>query len=211
MNRPPVNFESHLPERRRQGSTTLYAGCCCCCCCCCLHTVGGLIGAAIAPSIGSGRPPSLFHYDEEEASLAPTLPPTTGVKTIESAIQSGHPRPTVRIGEDEDRPSVNHPAGNGISAVALFWWLLLGLSIVGLIWGGSQGGSDAIGVTLVILALTLPAVQLGSAILVLLLLLFSPRLDRSYQLKQLGKITLGTIVGTVAGGLFMYVIFQGFR
>lgn len=34
------------PERRRRG-TTLAAHGCCCCCCCCLHSLGGLIGAAI--------------------------------------------------------------------------------------------------------------------------------------------------------------------
>ncbi len=37
---------AHPPERRRRG-TTLAAHGCCCCCCCCLHTLGGLVGAAV--------------------------------------------------------------------------------------------------------------------------------------------------------------------
>jgi hypothetical protein len=212
MKRHPVSFESHQAERRRRGSLTLGSNTCCCCCCC-LHSVGALIGAAVAPSIGSGRPPSLLYYDEEEASLAPTLPPATGVKTVESAIQAGHPRPTVRLEGDEDRPSMSLPAGNRGSAVALFWWLLVALSVVGLLWGvqtgigGPGGWKTGVGIALLILALTLPAVQLGSAFLVLFVLLFSRRIDRPYRLKQLGKITLGTILGTLAGVLLMYLIY----
>lgn len=38
----------HLPERRKRAqSVVLCHGCCCCCCCCCLHSVGGILGAAI--------------------------------------------------------------------------------------------------------------------------------------------------------------------
>ena len=210
MNHLLVRFESHEPERRRRASTTLYGGTTCCCCCC-LHAVGGLIGAAVAPFIGSGKPPSLFYYAEEEASLAPTPPPATGVKTVESAIQAGPTRPIVRIEEDEDRPSVSHPAANGVSAVALFWWLLLALSFIVLIWGGSTGGGVSFGGSSIILALVLPAVQLGSAFLVLFVLLFSRRPDRSYQLKQLGKIAMGTFLGTLVGSLLMYVLFQGIK
>ncbi|HEX7896831.1 MAG TPA: hypothetical protein VF950_03675 [Planctomycetota bacterium] len=40
-------LRKHPPERRRK-SVTLAAHGCCCCCCCCLHSVGGLIGSAVA-------------------------------------------------------------------------------------------------------------------------------------------------------------------
>src|SRR5262245_18772148 len=41
-----VVYEAHPPERRRRRGQV--AACGCCCCCCCLHTVGGLIGPAVA-------------------------------------------------------------------------------------------------------------------------------------------------------------------
>ncbi len=60
MEPPTVQIEHHPPERRRRSVVTMHQGCCCCCCCCCLHSVGGLIGAAVAPTsllarLGFGR------------------------------------------------------------------------------------------------------------------------------------------------------------
>lgn len=43
-----VQFEKHQPERRRGFGGYLFCGGGCCCCSCCLHTLGGLIGAALA-------------------------------------------------------------------------------------------------------------------------------------------------------------------
>lgn len=48
-----MKLRAHPPERRRRG-VTLAAHGCCCCCCCCLHTLGGLIGAAV----GSTKAPT---------------------------------------------------------------------------------------------------------------------------------------------------------
>ena len=42
-----MKLQAHPPERRRRG-VTLAAHGCCCCCCCCLHSLGGLIGGAVA-------------------------------------------------------------------------------------------------------------------------------------------------------------------
>jgi hypothetical protein len=42
-----MNLTKHPPERRRR-SVTLAAHGCCCCCCCCLHSLGSLIGSAVA-------------------------------------------------------------------------------------------------------------------------------------------------------------------
>ena len=53
MSPSPVVIQKHTPERRRRAVTTLNCGCSCCCCCC-LHTMGSLVGAAIAPTIGHG-------------------------------------------------------------------------------------------------------------------------------------------------------------
>jgi len=44
-------LEAHPAERgRRKQSVTVCAGCCCCCCCC-VHTVGGLLAAAMGSDV----------------------------------------------------------------------------------------------------------------------------------------------------------------
>src|SRR3954447_17287436 len=43
-----VEFHKHPPERRGGKGAKLYCGGGCCCCSCCLHSLGGLIGAALA-------------------------------------------------------------------------------------------------------------------------------------------------------------------
>lgn len=43
-----MNLRKHPPERRHRGVTLAASGCCCCCCCCCLHSLGSLIGSAVA-------------------------------------------------------------------------------------------------------------------------------------------------------------------
>lgn len=50
----------HPPERRRRRSTVpaLAGDCACCCCtCCCLHSLGAIIGAAVAPNLGGDSKP----------------------------------------------------------------------------------------------------------------------------------------------------------
>lgn len=164
----PIHIECHPPERRRR-TETLMCGCCCCCCCC-LHTVGGLIGSAIAPAFGKkNRMPIHYYYDEE----------------FDVALPSA--------------------ARSGISAVKVFWILSLIFAILGAMLG-SAWGVDEIFIGLVILALVYPAVQLGSAVIVLIWLALSSRDDKRYQLKQIGKITLGLFLGTLAGILTMVVI-----
>ena len=204
MKRHPISFESHQPERRRKGSTTLY-GPGCCCCCCCLHSVGGLIGAAIASASGRFDPVPPFPSIRTDPERAPTLPPVTGVKTVESAIQSSRPLP-IHLEEDEDNLSVSHPAGGRIPAATLFWLVLLGLSVAVLILVAVMGGRNAGGGALLILALTLPAVQLASAFVVAVVLGFSRRIDRDYQLSRVGHIAGGTMLGTVTGVLLMILI-----
>lgn len=41
-----------LPAERARRPAGVAACCCCCCCCCCLHTIGGVVGAAL----GTRRP-----------------------------------------------------------------------------------------------------------------------------------------------------------
>src|SRR5262249_33950685 len=73
----PVVVVAHPGERRRGCSTVpAQAGhCCCCCCCCCLHSLGGLIGAAVAPNLGAPGPRSYmrltYYWDEEDYDAGP--------------------------------------------------------------------------------------------------------------------------------------------
>lgn len=49
-----ATIERHPPERRANRGVVVACTGSCCCCCCCLHTVGGIVGAAIAAP-GSAR------------------------------------------------------------------------------------------------------------------------------------------------------------
>ena len=203
MNRPTIGFESHRPERRRRAGTTLY-GPGCCCCCCCLHTVGSLLGAVVAPAFGSpGSSPITIPPGVADHVTSP--PPETGIKAVESAIQSERPEP-IRLEADEDRPSILYAGGSGVTAVSLFWMILFALSVICSVWLAVAGGSDSCGGALLVLAMTMPAFQLGSIVLVAIVLCFWTRPDRGHQFSQLGRVTLGTFVGTVAGILLMILI-----
>ncbi|HZZ80941.1 MAG TPA: hypothetical protein VFE62_20735 [Gemmataceae bacterium] len=69
----PIVLQKHEPERRRKAVTTLHCGCTCCCCCC-LHTIGSIVGAAVAPAIGSGEPlPLTYYYDDEIGADVPLI------------------------------------------------------------------------------------------------------------------------------------------
>jgi len=163
---PEFQLESHPPERRRRSTETLMCGCCCCCCCC-LHTVGGIIGAAVAPAFGKkSRLPIHYYYDEEFDISVPDIGRT------------------------------------GFSAVKIFWLISLVLAVLGALLGAIGGGESFI-IGLVILALVYPAVQLASGLVVLVWLALSTRHDKSFQLKQTGKIILGLFVGAAAGIMAM--------
>lgn len=157
-----VRVEKHLPERRRPKTVTTHCGCCCCCCCC-LHSVGGLIGAAVGSSpVASAQPYYL---------------------------------------EDEDNPGLYHvitpegasPAGR---AIGVYWLTLLLLSVViavtGMPWWGMKNELGIFGVLMV-----LPAIQ-GAASLLNLIIVVSMSGTRA-ELLQVGKIFLGTVIGTMIG------------
>lgn len=168
-------IERHLPERRRRSEIRMCHGSCCCCCCC-LHTVGGIIGAGIAPAFGrKNRMPISYYYDEEY---------------------------DIRV------PSIAKP---GFSAVKVFWMLTLAATVIGtllgaLASGGGGGGGGSLIVGLVILLLVFPALQLGCVVITLIWLALSSRHDKSYQLRQVGKLSVGLFAGTAAGIGAMFVL-----
>jgi hypothetical protein len=53
-----ASIEQHPPERRAKRGIIVACPGSCCCCCCCLHTLGGIIGAAIASRATAGKPPA---------------------------------------------------------------------------------------------------------------------------------------------------------
>src|SRR2546426_4106519 len=166
----PPTIESHPPERRRRTEIRMCHGSACCCCCC-LHTIGGIIGSAVAPAFGKKhRMPIHYYYDEEGDVAVPNI------------------------------------AKTGVSAVKVFWFLSLAAAIVGALIGAMVGHRDGFLIGLFSLVMAFPAAQLVCAIITLIWLALSSRQDKSFQLWQLGKITLGLVVGTAAGILAMVVI-----
>ena len=164
-----IDIEIHLPERRRRNEIRMCHGSACCCCCC-LHTVGGIIGSAVAPSFGKNNRMALNYYYDEELDIA-----------------------------------VPNVAKTGISAVKLFWLLsLAGLLLAPLL--GALWGLGGLGAGLFIIAMIFPAVQLLSALVTYICMAASSRPDKSFQVRQVGKITLGLVVGVGAGIMAMVAI-----
>jgi hypothetical protein len=176
MNPPPeIRVEKHPPERRRPKTVTTHCGCCCCCCCC-LHSLGGLIGAAVgsAPIVPAARP----YYVEDE----------------------DHPglyRPVVDPGE---------PASAIGWVVGTYWVALVVLSLVvsvtGVPWWGMRGELGLFGVMII-----LPAIQAVASV-VNLILVVSTGGGRA-DLLQVGKIFLGTAIGTILGVAAMWFMCIG--
>lgn len=107
--------------------------------------------------------------------------------------------------DDNVIPIISQP---GISAVALFWRLVGLLMFVGVLISLVNGAEGLI-IGIVIQLLVFPALQLLSAIITFLVIGLSQRPDKGVQLRQLGKVTLGLIVGTLSGVLAMFAIFFG--
>jgi hypothetical protein len=178
----PIDLHAHPPERRPPRTVTLPCGSCCCCCCC-LHTIGGLAGAAICsflPTRGGARPYSPPDYYADTAS--PQAPP--------------RPRSV-------------------ISAAALYWIIFVVLmqlvfvvSCVG--FGHGFTGPDSlsgVGGALLILAIFLPAVQLVASLLAMIAAAATDWSNAAARLWTIGKITLGTLLGTGVGIGAMFLLF----
>jgi hypothetical protein len=196
-------IECHPPERRRRTEIRMCANCCCCCCC--LHTVGGIVGAVMAPKLGGYQSTAWSHlslieyWEEEDYDPGAATGARVGQEAITEKMPTSPQRPVARAGAMPDI------ARTGVSAVKVFWLLTLAATILGALIGASEGGGGVI-IGLVILMLVFPAVQLICAIIVGVGFACTSRPDKWFQLKQLGKLTLGLFVGTVAGYMAMVVI-----
>ncbi len=207
-----VRVVVHPPERGpRRSSVPAQAGpCCCSCCCCCLHTLGGLIGAAVASNLAGPPRRSAdlpLPHAWEGADL--DLSSWTGARRQQEAVTRRAPAPPNPPDEAAESLKPNRPVtlhAFGPSAVSLFWRTLLLLAVAGVTFSTIKIGSEGFAVGLWFLVLILPAVQLGAAILVALILAVSRRPDKRYQLLQIVRIALGVMVGAGAGLMLMVAL-----
>ena len=165
-----ITFTAHPPERGRARSLApAQAGASCCCCCCCLHSLGALVGAAVAPGFRSRKGPRT----QEEQDYA-------------------------------DFPEQTAPR-YGSSAVAIFWLatLILG-SMVIMGWGAlsfAQGRDFMNGFLVAVFGIVMlfPALLLVAAAATAVVLGLSSRPDKATEFTQLGRISIGVVVGTIIG------------
>jgi len=148
-------------------------GCCCCCCCCCLHSLGGLIGAAVAS------------IPRKDTAWSDRWPPAD-----DSELRAGRIDDVRRTEFQSDRPRT------GLSAVGLYWLLVVVLSAAMPLWAAlfASVRANEIVISLVILALVLPGIQLAASVIACLLVVCFYS-DKVWSLRALGWITLWSVLG----------------
>src|SRR5579859_2882168 len=103
-------------------------------------------------------------------------------------------------------PAESEPVG-GPTAVSVFWWttliLVVGLSVYFAVQTGDATGL-LIGLFLSLMAL--PVMQLVAAGVAAIFAAASKRPDHVRQLRQAGKIALGVLIGSIAGGLALAIV-----
>jgi hypothetical protein len=206
---PAVTLVVHPPERgRRRAGVPAQAGPgCTCCCCCCLHSVGSLIGAAVAPNLGRQRAylALIEQWEEEELPSPEALPDAD-----RDAITTERPPAPPAAAPASDAPFARRDIvlpHVGPSAVKLFWWSLLVLLVLALVALVVHSGTEGLVVGGIVILLVLPAGQLLAAIVAAAILAATDRVDKRYQYWQLAKIAAGVVVGTVVGILLMVGIY----
>ena len=86
---PHDAIEAHPPERGEHKKQYVILYSCCCCCCCCLHTIGGVVGAAVAGATGNYRAEEFFAGKKSAPSGKPSarlLPTSQGLYWLSTAI-----------------------------------------------------------------------------------------------------------------------------
>jgi hypothetical protein len=138
-------------------------------------------------------------WDEEDFEPGPAPGAKTDWEAITEKATTAPARPGVSTS------AVPNIASAGVSAVSVFWLLTLAAAVLGVLLGCIEGSNGFI-VDVVIELLVFPVVQLVLAIIVGIGFACTSRPDKWFQLKQLGKLTLGLFLGTVAGILAMVVV-----
>jgi hypothetical protein len=169
----------HAPERGKRSGSVTAACGCCCCCCCCLHTIGGLVGAI------SG---SLLRVSARPRPVDPSFP-----------------FPFRRDELDQE---------DGSFPIAIIYWLLVlfGVFAVSVYTFFSDGTAtldpNMLWIGALIALFCLPAIQLAASLLSLIAVAVFYT-DKITGLIRVGKITLWSFVGTLAGVLIMFGICGG--
>ena len=207
-----ITIVKHEPERRRKALTTLNCGCSCCCCCCCLHTIGSIVGAAIAPNFGGGAKggvPLMDYWDEEDDKPYPSTSTNTDWNAITGSVPSAVKPPSqASKSSSAGEREIALPALP--SAVSLFWRSLCVFIFLAFVLGMTQGGVSGAAMVAIGVLMMFPALQLASLFATLLLIACWRRPDKSHQFKQLGKIAAGVVIGTVLGMLPMLCLLGAF-
>lgn len=189
-----VQLEAHPPERKSR-SVVVGGVCCstCCCCCCCLHSVGGLIGSAIISGIAlKSKPPLPFStmqnqamspYQKQAYPMQP--PPAYPMQPVPPAypMQPAYPANYNSI--------VRGYQSSTRIAVGLYWLILLPSTAIAALLAGE--------ISLILVAVFLPAIQIALGLVMLILVNIMPLADRSAATKAIAKILAGTFIGTIAG------------
>lgn len=179
-NEPPqeVTVRRHPPERliRAMARGEVAQAGCSCCCCCCLHSLGGLVGAALYSP--SGDPPA----------------------------SPDKPKPTAGLADDElDRPvgpPTAPPRAPSIFWSTTAALAILGFVIPPVIW---ERSGPSLGLSALILGLPAFLLG-GSVITALVIIAIPSLSGDAREWKRLGRITLGNIVGTLIGiGLMLLI------
>lgn len=189
--------ESHPPERGARPTQPVILYSCCCCCCCCLHTLGGVIGAAVA----GAKTNYLADDDDKFASAIRHYSDIVEDNTNYRADASDSPGMDVPTSPRSHLPSSQGLYWFSVLAVIVLSWIL-----VFLLTGGNLLESlYMIGIGLVLIG---PAWLLGGSVVMAIRLLINAKLrqDGRYW-RSLRLITLGGVGGTVAGLLVMFLIF----
>lgn len=166
-----ITVTAHPPERGRVRSLVpAQAGASCCCCCCCLHSVGALVGAAVAPVMRDRQRPRT--QEEEDYADAPDAGrPGGGPFAVRVFWLS-----TLILG-------VLVLAGGGVLAITNQP-------------GDFVNGVLVAGFAIIML---LPALLLVAAAVAAVVIGLSGQPDKARELGQLGRITAGSLIGALVG------------
>ena len=181
---PPITLRAHPPERRRRPLAAPfdqgYAFAGCTSCCCCCLHS---LGGLAGAAVGS---------------FYPRDPPAPG----------GTPAPPKLVDDEIDASAREIPAKPPINSI--YWSATLVVAVLVTLVAMAKQGLGGIWLALSILALFLPAVQLGGSLLCALVLAYAPGLRQEPRAwRRLGWITVGTVAGCLVGILIMWVVFAG--
>jgi hypothetical protein len=185
-----------------------------------LHTIGGLIGASVG-SVPVRGWEERIDDDLDPGERAWVQRHATGTPNLRDQDPQGIVRGEDRAGvSDQRRPGEEPPAafedaypryyrrlrplGNpaGVTAVGIYWAILGLLGVLVIIYNLITD-SSGLGVGLFALLIFGPAVQLAASVLAAIVVAVIG--GGGTGLWQIGKITLWTVVGTIAGILVMFV------